>query len=215
MSEPWTTDYIWQSPVSRHAATLNNKSSYLATGTIRNSKEELKVLAHRASPPSPSSPITTGAVNATAQITAIEKYASIYNKNGRIGIYTKEERAAIIRRYRDKKKRRVWKKQIRYYCRKNLADRRIRIKGRFVKANEMHLFTSGALTPGNAAEMASGRGNKLNYLVDVLHHINEGDDDDEEDEDEIDEDEIDEEDIPMPPVATSTQKRVRRHSIAY
>lgn len=212
MSEPWTTDYIWQSPVSRHASNLNNKSSYLATGTIRNSKDELKVIANR--PPSPNSPITTGALNSTAQITAIEKYSSIYNKNGRIGIYTRDERAAIIRRYRDKKKRRVWKKQIRYYCRKNLADRRIRIKGRFVKANEMHLFTSGALAPGNAAEMANGRGNKLNFLVDVLDHINEGDDDEEEDEEE-DEDDIDEEDIPMPPIAASTQKRVRRHSIAY
>lgn len=63
----------------------------------------------------------------------LEKYADIYNKNGRIGIYTREERDQIIKRFHEKRKRRVWAKQIRYHCRKNLADRRIRVKGRFVK----------------------------------------------------------------------------------
>jgi hypothetical protein len=57
----------------------------------------------------------------------------VYNKNGRIGIYTPAERAAIIARFQKKRKSRMWKKKIRYNCRKNLADRRLRIKGRFVK----------------------------------------------------------------------------------
>lgn len=64
----------------------------------------------------------------------MDQYSSIYNKNGRIGIYTREERSAIIHRFREKRKRRVWKKKIRYFCRKNLADRRVRVKGRFVKS---------------------------------------------------------------------------------
>ena len=58
-------------------------------------------------------------------------YSTVYNKNGRIGIYTKEERQSIISRFQDKRRTRVWKKKIRYHCRKNLADRRIRIKVRF------------------------------------------------------------------------------------
>ena len=60
----------------------------------------------------------------------------VYNKNGRIGIYTPSERAAIIARFQRKRQRRVWNKKIRYNCRKSLADRRLRVKGRFVKRSE-------------------------------------------------------------------------------
>lgn len=64
---------------------------------------------------------------------SLTKYSELYNKNGRIGIYTPAERAAIISRFHGKRSRRVWNKKIRYNCRKNLADRRMRVKGRFVK----------------------------------------------------------------------------------
>lgn len=50
----------------------------------------------------------------------------------RVGAYTKEERQIRIAKFRAKKNRRVWKKQIKYDCRKKLADNRPRIKGRFV-----------------------------------------------------------------------------------
>lgn len=42
-----------------------------------------------------------------------ERYADMYNKNGRIGIYTRQEREAIITRFKRKRGRRVWKKKIR------------------------------------------------------------------------------------------------------
>mmetsp|Transcript_54784 Transcript_54784/g.82933 ORF Transcript_54784/g.82933 Transcript_54784/m.82933 type:complete len:374 (+) Transcript_54784:105-1226(+) len=64
---------------------------------------------------------------------SLEKYKEVYNRNGRIGIYTPAERVAIINRFQSKRTRRVWNKKIRYNCRKNLADRRMRVKGRFVK----------------------------------------------------------------------------------
>jgi hypothetical protein len=76
----------------------------------------------------------------------IEEFASFCNKNGRIGIYTKEEREFLIRRFRDKKKRRIWKKKIRYECRKDLADRRIRVKGRFVKAAPAAAVATAAIS---------------------------------------------------------------------
>lgn len=69
---------------------------------------------------------------------SLEKYKEIYNKNGRIGIYTPAERAAIIAKFNSKRSKRVWNKKIRYNCRKNLADRRMRVKGRFVKRTVEH-----------------------------------------------------------------------------
>ena len=72
----------------------------------------------------------------TLLLTCTSLRLQIYNKDGRIGIYTPTERAAIIERFMRKRSRRVWNKKIRYDCRKNLADRRLRVKGRFVKRSE-------------------------------------------------------------------------------
>lgn len=50
----------------------------------------------------------------------------------RVGAYTKEQRKVLIANFRAKRQRRVWRKQIKYDCRKKLADTRPRVKGRFV-----------------------------------------------------------------------------------
>lgn len=50
-----------------------------------------------------------------------------------VPIYTSKERAYVVRRYLEKKKRRKFKRVIRYQCRKRFADKRPRIGGRFVK----------------------------------------------------------------------------------
>ena len=79
--------------------------------------------------------------------------SKVYNKNGRIGIYTPAERAAIISRFQSKRTRRVWNKKIRYNCRKSLADRRMRVKGRFVKRSteEQAKSTTTSTTTTNDA----------------------------------------------------------------
>lgn len=57
-----------------------------------------------------------------------------------IGTLTLQQRQEKLRRYLEKKQRRVWAKKIKYACRKKVADNRIRVKGRFVsraKAEEI------------------------------------------------------------------------------
>ncbi len=61
----------------------------------------------------------------------------LLNKDGRIGIYLPDARRARIARFHAKRKMRIWRKRIKYDCRKKLADSRPRIKGRFVKRSDM------------------------------------------------------------------------------
>jgi hypothetical protein len=61
----------------------------------------------------------------------------LINKGGRIGIYLPEARKERIAKFHRKRQNRIWRKRIKYDCRKKLADSRPRIKGRFVKRSEM------------------------------------------------------------------------------
>lgn len=61
----------------------------------------------------------------------------LLNKEGRIGIYLPDARRARIARFHAKRSKRIWRKRIKYDCRKKLADSRPRIKGRFVKRSDM------------------------------------------------------------------------------
>ena len=59
------------------------------------------------------------------------------NKDGRVGIYLPEERKKRVAKFHLKRKMRVWRKRIKYDCRKKLADSRPRIKGRFVRRSDV------------------------------------------------------------------------------
>lgn len=67
-------------------------------------------------------------------------------------------RAECLERYREKKARRLYTKKIRYHLRKINADKRPRIKGRFVKKEELEQYLkqqdSGTL-PDDILDMAS------------------------------------------------------------
>ncbi|KAF5781419.1 putative transcription factor C2C2-CO-like family [Helianthus annuus] len=56
----------------------------------------------------------------------------------KIGRYSAEERKDKIMRYLKKRNQRNFNKTIKYECRKTLADKRIRVRGRFAKNNNEH-----------------------------------------------------------------------------
>lgn len=78
---------------------------------------------------------TTTSSSSTAQLSN-QCQMELLNKGGRIGIYLPEERKARIAKFHSKRKLRIWRKRIKYDCRKKLADSRPRIKGRFVKRSD-------------------------------------------------------------------------------
>lgn len=72
-----------------------------------------------------SQPVETGSGNATS------------GEDGHyIGVYSAEARKQRIARFLEKRNRRVWTKRVKYDVRKNFADSRIRVKGRFVKKED-------------------------------------------------------------------------------
>ncbi|KAE9585047.1 hypothetical protein Lal_00018315 [Lupinus albus] len=57
--------------------------------------------------------------------------------NIKVGRYSEEERKERILRYLKKRNQRNFNKTIKYACRKTLADRRVRVRGRFARNNEL------------------------------------------------------------------------------
>ncbi len=65
-----------------------------------------------------------------------------------------------VKRYKEKKERRIWTKKIFYDCRKQVADKRLRIKGRFIRKEDqkkllMQIFGNGELFPQDVREFNS------------------------------------------------------------
>ncbi|KAG5000446.1 uncharacterized protein LOC114424629 [Glycine soja] len=63
--------------------------------------------------------------------------AAIEEPNIKVGRYSEEERKERILRYLKKRNQRNFNKTIKYACRKTLADRRVRVRGRFARNNEL------------------------------------------------------------------------------
>ncbi|KAL1559880.1 zinc finger protein CONSTANS-LIKE 2-like [Salvia divinorum] len=58
----------------------------------------------------------------------------------KVGRYSAEERKDRILRYLKKRNQRNFNKTIKYACRKTLADKRVRVRGRFAKNNEAEIL---------------------------------------------------------------------------
>ena len=51
-----------------------------------------------------------------------------------------QERKAKVQRYLEKKRRRRGEKAVRYECRQDLASKRFRFQGRFIKFEDLHKY---------------------------------------------------------------------------
>lgn len=60
--------------------------------------------------------------------------------SGYVGIYSPEERKLRIERFAAKRHKRVWTKKVKYDVRKNFADSRVRVKGRFIRKEEENVM---------------------------------------------------------------------------
>ena len=61
-------------------------------------------------------------------------------KGGWIGAYSPEARKKRLAVFHAKRERRVWTRKVKYDVRKNFADTRMRVKGRFVKKEDEDLL---------------------------------------------------------------------------
>lgn len=76
-----------------------------------------------------------------------------------IGAYSPESRKKRLERFWEKKKNRIWDRKVKYDVRKNFADSRIRVKGRFVKKEDeailLEVSTLTSKQPGDGTDAAA------------------------------------------------------------
>ena len=83
-----------------------------------------------------------------------------YGEYRKIGKLTVSERYQKVKKFKEKKQRRIWTKKIFYDCRKQVADKRLRIKGRFIRKEDqkkllLQIFGDGELFPQDVREFNS------------------------------------------------------------
>ncbi|CAK9200912.1 unnamed protein product [Sphagnum troendelagicum] len=67
---------------------------------------------------------------------AVSMNGSVSPTHGRVGRFTLEERRQLLQRFQQKRTQRNFNKKIKYACRKSLADKRPRVRGRFARNDE-------------------------------------------------------------------------------
>ena len=156
-----------EDPPSLSSSTSISTSSSSATTPIKRSKRRLAAMSHavikREESPLGKRRATSASNHASAASMKPEELAARQTSSAptgytlpiplndgikRVGIYSVEERRVRIAKFQAKRKRRVWRKKIKYDCRKKLADNRPRVKGRFVKREDEVDIALGNATQG-------------------------------------------------------------------
>lgn len=84
--------------------------------------------------------IRTDSINRSNIFTLNRRDQSGRNSTKMIGAYSPKARKKRIARFMKKRTERVWTKRVKYDVRKNFADSRLRVKGRFVKKGDEELL---------------------------------------------------------------------------
>ncbi|KAL3643166.1 hypothetical protein CASFOL_013981 [Castilleja foliolosa] len=88
----------------------------------------------------------------------------------KVGRYSAEERKERILRYLKKRNQRNFNKTIKYACRKTLADKRVRVRGRFAKNNESTCEEEIVMNTSDPHKLTSYEPiNNLSNFVDSIH----------------------------------------------
>lgn len=70
-----------------------------------------------------------------------------------VGLLTEQERQVKVQRYLEKKQKRKGERNVRYGCRQDLAQKRFRFQGRFVKFEDLHLFSKDYIIDFNGRRL--------------------------------------------------------------
>ncbi|KAI4323188.1 hypothetical protein L6164_022815 [Bauhinia variegata] len=91
--------------------------------------------------------------------------AAVEEPNIKVGRYSEEERKERILRYLKKRNQRNFNKTIKYACRKTLADRRVRVRGRFARNNELCEEETGMKKNENLHKEDLDCGDSIHYQL--------------------------------------------------
>lgn len=70
-----------------------------------------------------------------------------------VGLLTAKERQIKVQRYLDKKKKRKGENNVRYGCRQDLAHKRFRFQGRFIKSEDIHKLKGNYIVDFNGKRL--------------------------------------------------------------
>lgn len=70
-----------------------------------------------------------------------------------VGLLTAKERKVKVQRYLDKKNKRKAEGNVRYECRQDLAHRRFRFQGRFIKSEDIHKYKGDYIVDFNGRKL--------------------------------------------------------------
>ena len=103
-------------------------------------KRSLLYPGEEATPPGPGAGVGGPLPNVTVRTVGSVEVPVVEPLPGHIGAYSVAERARRIARFMEKRAARIWHKNIKYEVRKNFADSRLRVKGRFVPKDHEQLL---------------------------------------------------------------------------